>query len=110
MTGARRGFGRERHTALKAVLAAVAVAGFLAAWAGLARAHPASSESGSPAESSPPPDVTSSAGTMQPTLSSSPTALPGASVTPVEALTAAAVAQPDPGAAHARTPKRTRGS
>lgn len=48
MTGARRGFGRERHTALKAVLAAVAVAGFLAAWAGLARAHPASSESGSP--------------------------------------------------------------
>lgn len=39
VAGARRGFSKERHTALKATVAGVSVAGFAAAWAGFAGAH-----------------------------------------------------------------------
>ncbi len=40
MTGQRRGLSKERHSLLKVAFAAVAVAGFAAAWLGLASAHP----------------------------------------------------------------------
>ena len=40
MAGTRRGFSRERHTALKATVAGVSLAGFAVAWAGFAGAHP----------------------------------------------------------------------
>src|SRR5690348_160865 len=43
MTTARRGFSRERHSSLKAVLSMLAVAGFGASWLGFSLAHGASS-------------------------------------------------------------------
>src|ERR1043165_4260925 len=39
MTAARRGFSRERHSSLKAVLSVLAVAGFGASWLGFSLAH-----------------------------------------------------------------------
>lgn len=39
MTTTRKGFNRERHTALKIAFAAVATGGFSLAWAGFAASH-----------------------------------------------------------------------
>jgi hypothetical protein len=39
----RRGFRRERHTALKVAVCLLAAAGFLAAWGGLGASHEQSS-------------------------------------------------------------------
>ena len=39
MATTRKGFNRERHTALKVAFAAVAIGGFSLAWAGFAASH-----------------------------------------------------------------------
>lgn len=72
----RRGFGHERHGALKLALSALAVAGFLTAWAGFAASHGESSA----LPPSPTPD-TASNGTAIASVSGTP-AEPKATATP----------------------------
>lgn len=48
MSGSRRVFARERHTAAKLVVVVISAAGFIAAWAGFGATHdPAASGSAS---------------------------------------------------------------
>lgn len=60
MANTRKGFTRERHSSLKLAMAATAVVGFAAAWAGFSRSHGAtavvtSQESVLQASTAPPP-------------------------------------------------------
>lgn len=103
MATARRGFNSERHGVLKAVLSAIALAGFAGAWLGFARAH----------EDEPLVEAAPGAIEERPNPTPSPTPAPtrtGTS-TPAPLPTATVSASPSEETAVAtRAPKRSRGS
>lgn len=91
-----RGFGKERHAALKAWLAAVALAGFAGGWLGFASSHPPLEE-----------PVTEATTTLAPT-----SAIPTGTATPSSgaAATPAIAANPTEPLPTYPRPKRSRGS
>jgi hypothetical protein len=81
MAGQKRGFGRERHNAMKLAVAAASVCGFAATWYALGQGHPplADASTGIPASATP--VATSGASPAVPTgtaSSTQPTAAPAA--------------------------------
>lgn len=120
VTSTRRGFGKERHTGLKATLAGLAVGGFAVAWAGFGAAQPPVI-AGSPlvdetapgTTAVPTPTITNSPVTAPatPTPARTPASLPTpAQSPPTEAPPTVSGAKPDPTPKVTRTAKRTRGS
>ncbi|MGE0600237.1 MAG: hypothetical protein AB7J35_13895 [Dehalococcoidia bacterium] len=103
----RRGFRRERHSRFKAVIAAIAAAGFLGGWVAFASAHPALQPCQAEATlASPTVQPTTTAATAPPTSAvRTATPIPGSVATPTTAA-----APPEPDAAVTRTPRRSRGS
>jgi len=97
MTGQRRGLNKERHSLLKAAFAGVAVAGFAAAWLGLASAHSSEADESAAAI----------AAAATPTPMRSPTA---AATTGVTQATSTPAAPPEPANPEANLSKRSRGS
>jgi hypothetical protein len=96
MANTRKGFTRERHSPLKLAMAASAVVGFAAAWAGFSRSHGATavvtsqeavlqaSTAPPPATATPAPISTPSAPSPIPTRTVEPTPTPA---TPVPTAT-----------------------
>lgn len=115
MASTRKGFNRERHTALKVAFAGLALGGFILAWAGFAASHaPGASEV----------QLSVAASAVQPVLtatptpaatgaaaSRTPTTAPPATSTPTPAAAVGATATPTaPRAATGQPQRRTRAS
>src|SRR5688572_8370012 len=116
MAGPRKGFTKERHSGLKAVLSGIALVAFAGGWLGFSNAHPETGGEDAalpligPAEArlttaTPTTTRTTTPGSRTPLPAGTPAPASPATVAPTATVSGAA---PNPAAS--RTPKKSRGS
>ena len=116
MAGPRKGFTKERHSGLKAVLAGIGLLGFASGWAGFSNAHSESVSDRPALASIDPVEAGIEAATPTTTRTITPasrTALPVGTPAPASSTTivpTATVSGAAPNPAATRTPKKSRGS
>jgi hypothetical protein len=107
MAGPRKGFTKERHSRLKALLTGIGVLGFACGWAGFSNAHSAPDDNdGALASIDSATTRTAAPATRTPLPVGTPA--PASSSTTIVPTATVSGAAPNPAAT--RTPKKSRGS